>query len=231
MPYIRFLKQYLSRLTAKFRVLKLRYFVSSAQNQVFNKIYEDNDWGDEDSRSGPGSNLAQTEAISKSLPLVIADFGVKSMLDIPCGDYFWMQTVHLGVEKYIGAELVDAMVDVNQKKYGDNERSFIRLNITKDALPTADLIFCRDLFVHLSYKEIQMALDNIKRSGSKYLLTTTFVDDRTNEDTYAGRWRPLNLQSAPFGFPEPIRLIDEHCTENEGRYSDKSLGLWEIAML
>jgi hypothetical protein len=42
-------------------------------------------------------------------------------------------------------------------------------------------------------------------------------------------WRPLNLQAAPFHFPDPLALIDEKCTEDDGVYADKQLGLWSLS--
>jgi hypothetical protein len=41
----------------------------------------------------------------------------------------------------------------------------------------------------------------------------------------------LNLQLPPFNFPAPLRLIEENCTEDGGKYADKSLGLWRLSDL
>jgi hypothetical protein len=60
------------------------------------------------------------------------------------------------------------------------------------------------------------------------LLTTTFPEHDQNSDIVDGDWRLLNLQRAPFLFPGPLRLINERCTEADGAYDDKSLGLWRI---
>ena len=69
---------------------------------------------------------------------------------------------------------------------------------------------------------------NIKRSRILYLLTTTFPDCEENEDITTGDWRLLNLERPPFNLPPPIQLINEGCSESNGKYSDKSLGLWLI---
>jgi hypothetical protein len=39
------------------------------------------------------------------------------------------------------------------------------------------------------------------------------------------------LTLPPFNFPQPIEVITEGCTENDGRYADKSLMLWNISDL
>jgi len=90
------------------------------------------------------------------------------------------------------------------------------------------LIFSRDCLVHLSYKDAIKIIHNFKKSGSKYLLTTTFTNREENIDLGDGFWRVLNLQKAPFNFPEPIKLINEKCTEENNMFVDKCLGLWLI---
>ena len=105
------------------------------------------------------------------------------------------------------------------------------MDLLKDHIPEADLIFCRDCLVHLSYDHALTALRNIARGGSKYLLTTTFTERTSNRDITTGEWRPINLQLPPFSLPPPERIIVEGCTEAGGVYSDKSLGLWKIEQL
>lgn len=199
--------------------------------QTFTAIYQSNWWRDAESRSGTGSNLQATAAIRRQLPALLAEYEIKSMLDIPCGDMHWMSKLDLPVERYIGADIVQEMVDETQAKHGAPGREFMRLDLASDALPRTDLVFCRDCLVHLSFKDGLAAIDNIKRSGSKYLLTTTYPNRASNKNIVTGMWRQLNLQQAPFHFPEPIRLIDEECEEADGTQRDKSLGLWRIADL
>ncbi len=43
--------------------------------------------------------------------------------------------------------------------------------------------------------------------------------------------RVLNLQQAPFNFPPPEHLLVEECTEGNGAYRDKSLGVWNLDAL
>jgi hypothetical protein len=192
--------------------------------QLFSEIFSENKWGDKDSLSGPGSNLVQTESIRRSLPLLIQEINCKSLLDIPCGDFFWMNLVKLDIE-YIGGDIVDGLTRNNQERYGSKSKRFINLDILQDELPKVDLVFCRDCLVHFSYQHIFRAFKSIKSSGSTYLLTTTFVGKERNENIPTGAWRPINLQLPPFNFPAPIKLIDEECPLDN--YRDKHLGLWK----
>ena len=199
--------------------------------EVFARVYQTNFWGSPDSRSGAGSDLIQTAEIRKRIPEVIGDLGARTMLDIPCGDFHWMKEVELNVE-YIGADVVEDLMRRNQELFSTPLRRFIVCDITKGPVPTVDLVLCRDLLVHLSYQDAFAALRNLRLSGSKYLLTTTFTQRSRNFDIpTTGKWRPLNLKLEPFKFGEPILLVNEKCTEGDGSWSDKSLGLWRIADL
>lgn len=195
---------------------------------VFEEIFHENRWGDADSRSGMGSNLLYTEALRAELPLLIEKFGFRSMLDIPCGDFFWMRLLTLDLD-YVGGDIVPQLVERNQRLYGGERRRFAHMDIVCGRLPKVDLVLCRDCLVHLSYEDAFRALSNIKRSGSTYLLTTTYFDRQSNRDIRTGDWRTLNLRLPPFGFTPPMRLIDEQAPQ-EG-FRDKSLGLWRIADL
>lgn len=196
----------------------------------FEYIFESNLWGGEESRSGLGSALLETETLRNQLPGLLREIGARSLLDIPCGDFRWLREVELGVP-YIGADIVEELVRANTEMFGSPERSFICLDLTENELPEGDVILCRDCLVHLSYTNIQRALENIKRSRAIFLLTTTFVNLDRNHDIEDGDWRPLNFQLPPFSFPAPDRVIVELCTEAEGAYADKSLSLWRVADL
>ncbi len=211
-----------------YRRLRYSSLAKRPPEDVFTEIYRENKWGDKDSYSGSGSNLTQTESIRNALPAIVRDFHCQTMLDVPCGDFFWMKTLDLPLQ-YIGADIVEELVRKNQERFGSERRSFLHLDLTQSDLPKVDLILCRDCLVHLSYSDILRAIRNMRRSGSKYLLTTSFIHVDRNDDIPTGAWRPINLQKTPFEFPNPIQWVDEKCPIPG--YEDKHLGLWEISEL
>jgi hypothetical protein len=200
--------------------------------QIFTRIYDYNAWANADSVSGPGSDLTQTRAVRAGLIELVESLGIETMVDAPCGDYFWMRTTNLNLRRYVGADIVPSMIEDNRKKYGSDNVQFETLDITRDELPRSDLILCRDCLVHLTLKSALGAVRNFKKSGSKYLLTTTYPGlVKVNKQLIiTGNWRPLDLTLPPFSFPPPLRLINEECTET-GDFKEKSLGLWELASL
>lgn len=194
--------------------------------EKFTIVYENNTFGGDVSFSGEGSNFSQTSVIRNEIPKLLREFEIKTFTDAPCGDWYWMQRIDLPVERYIGIDIVDALIEKNQNTFGNDKISFQCLNLVEIDLPPTDLIFSRDFLVHLSFEDSLKIIANFKHSGAKYLLTTTFTDRYSNEDLGDGFWRPLNMQLSPFNFPEPVKLINEGCTEYNNQFNDKSLGLW-----
>ena len=183
----------------------------------------------QESVSGPGSSLVQTSEIRRRLPVLFASLDIDSMLDAPCGDLNWMRHVDLRLEKYVGIDIVPSIIEQNRRQFENRNRKFYVSDMTNDFLPRCTLVFCRDCLVHFSFEEIWATLRNFYNSGAEYLLTTTFPNRQSNYDIQTGDWRPLNFQLEPFNFPAPLRLINEHCTEGNGKFSDKSLGLWKLS--
>jgi SAM-dependent methyltransferase len=203
--------------------------------QIFTYIHDHNAWGDAESKSGVGSNLQQTLVLREQLPLLWSEFNAERILDIPCGDFFWMSHVDLRGRRYIGGDIVSPLVQANQSRYGRVDGStsirFEHLNLLESPLPQVDLVFCRDCLVHFSTADVRRALGQIKRSRATYLLTTTYPSRQNDKEIQTGEWRPLNLEAAPFDIPKPLKMLREGCTERGGRFPDKSLGLWRIADL
>lgn len=206
-------------------------FEGKPASEIFTEIAENQLWEEQESISGPGSSLTQTGEIIRQLPAILAQFQIQTMLDAPCGDFNWMKEVDLGAVQYTGGDIVEKIVERNQARYAQPHRAFRVLDLMHDDLGTHDLLFCRDCLVHLSFADIQKVLSNLAKSNITWLMTTTFPNQHSNADIPTGGWRTLNFQIAPFHFPEPDFLLNEHCTEMDGIYADKSLGLWRIDRL
>lgn len=190
---------------------------------VFTDIYRQNGWKGDQSVSGQGSGLEQTAVIRQELPKLFSRLKTRSVLDIPCGDFYWFKRMPSNLELYIGADVVPELIAANIDAYDNKRREFMVLDITTDELPKVDLVLCRDLLGHFSNSDLQLALNNIKRSGSTYLLATTFPSSFNQWAIETGQWRPLNL-AYYCGLPEPLEVIGE----GNQMFKDKSLGLWKL---
>ncbi|MCP3477568.1 class I SAM-dependent methyltransferase [Bradyrhizobium sp. CCGUVB1N3] len=220
-------------------VLAHQRFVADRENFAgldlagrFERIVRTNLWGAPTSVSGLGSEHPAAAEIEVALPPLLRRLGVRSLLDAPCGDAGWIGRCGLDVD-YIGVDIVPSLIEANRQRVAQGELlgRFISADITRDELPQADVILCRDCLVHLSFQNISRALGRFRASGARFLLATTFPEWHDNLDCEDGDWRALNLERAPFGWPAPLELINERCEEGGGGWRDKSLGLWRLADL
>jgi hypothetical protein len=195
----------------------------------FERIEQTNLWGAATSVSGLGSEAPATAAIREALPALLQRLGARSLLDAPCGDAGWIGRMKLDLD-YTGIDIVPSLIEANRQRVADGELPgrFLVADITRDALPRADVILCRDCLVHLSFDNIVRAVDRFRTSGARFLLATTFPEWDGNLDCEDGDWRALNMEKAPFDWPAPRALINERCEEGGGGWRDKSLGLWRL---
>lgn len=195
---------------------------------VFTHFYHSNYWRGNESKSGTGSSLEQTQDLIDKLDELFLKLNVNKILDIPCGDFNWMKHLSLNEHReYMGADIVEEVIESNLEKYKNDNINFSVLDITQDSLPDADVIIVRDCLVHFTYDYIYQTLENLKKQNFKYILMTSFTARPNNIDLFhVGEWRPLNMQIAPFNLPEPSEILNENCTEENLAYSDKSMCLW-----
>ena len=203
------------------------------QRKIFTDIYnKENFWDGQESCSGRGSDMPIINKFADKLIEVINSLDIDSICDVPCGDFNWMRNILLKLKYncYVGIDIVVDIIKNNNNKYKSNKIKFECGDIMTSTLPKSDIVFCRDCLVHLNLEHIKQAIENIKISDSKYLVMTTFTNknNRVFIDINDGEWRPINFNLPPFNFPDPKLIICENCEQLDGRYMDKSLGLWEI---
>ena len=89
-----------------------------------------------------------------------------------------------------------------------------------------DIILTRHVLQHLPNQDVLRILYNLSSSGSKYLLVTTFPEERKNYDLeMPGDFRRLNLQIPPISLMPPL------CLHKDGYLRDGGyLGLWELPL-
>ena len=156
--------------------------------EIFNNYYINNHQNNQETKSGIGSTYENTKIIRDRLLKVFALLNINSICDIPCGDCNFMKYIDFGkVKSYIGCDIVQEIIDNNRKNFVDYKNvQFNCLDIINNNLSKVDLIFCRDLFIHLSNNLIHKALQNIIDSRSKYFacefFTTNINNKELNED-------------------------------------------------
>ena len=208
-----------------------RRWKKMGHQERFDYIHQENRWGSKESVSGYGSTMEATRRIREALPGLCTELGIRSMLDVPCGDFHWMKMLALDLD-YTGADIVKELVDTNQTAHTADRRRFMHLNLMADDLPCVDAVFCRECLVHFCNADVMTAVRNVRRSGSKYLITTTYAGQEENADIETGDWRSINFTKAPFNWPKPVRVINDASSDDpENAHADKSMGVWRIADL
>lgn len=171
--------------------------------------------------SGSGSSLNATAKLRAELPGLLKGIGTRTLLDLGCGDFTWMRTVDLRAVDYVGADIVQSLIDENTKTYGGAGVRFVCANAVSDELPDADTVLIREVLFHLSFDDVFAVLRNVLSKSRRFLLITTDRHNAFNADITSGDWRLLNFEAAPFRFPEPDLWVDE-----DSAVRDRRLGVW-----
>jgi hypothetical protein len=176
------------------------------------------------SSSGPGSVIGPATARSlEFLSEIVRQFNITSMLDAPCGDVNWQfQSWELdSLAVYVGLDIVRSVVELDQQRFWvHTNKLFLHWDLARCALPhyrmqgerathPFDMIHMRDVIQHLPLASGKAVIENVRRSGARWLVANTYETQPHNNDVYEGGWYPANLGVAPFDL-EPTRCIDTH---------------------
>jgi hypothetical protein len=198
------------------------------RRRAFERAYRTGAWTSTgESLSGNGSSLEATERLRRALPGALEQLRVSTLLDVPCGDWHWLSTVELPIDRYIGGDLLPDLVENNRRRFGDERHTFLVIDLCRDGLPAADLLLCRDALIHFSDADIWQALKGIAAAEISFVALTTFPATSTNEDIRTGiGWRYLNLEVPPFELPPPLLTLPEGYNR-----PDQVLGVWRVESL
>ena len=185
------------------KFLERKIFKKKNNKDIFTEINNVNYWNDQKSKSGSGSSLKSTENIRLKIPTIIKEFNIKSIIDVPCGDFFWFSKIidELDIE-YLGGDIVENII-IGNKKFENKKVKFKQFDIINDVIPNYDLLICRDCLFHFSYDDIKRTFENFKNSQFQNILITNHDLEKTdieNEEIKTGSFRYLDFHLPPFNF-------------------------------
>lgn len=187
-------------------------------------------WPDQapDTVCGWGSSEPHTQLVRKGLTTILDTYEVRTLNDAGCGDLAWMSTLDLDAIDYVGYDVHERATWPELR--GRGYRLEV-VDITSDELRPADMLICRNVFIHLPNDMILPALERFRRA-CRLLLTTSYTSDPTTERGEFSnlerigepslRHAKLDLSLAPFGLGEPLERIPEDSP-------NKYLGLWDLS--
>jgi len=211
------------------------FLVENFMKEIFTKIYRRRTWGSQETISGIGSRLSATIVVRERLPILFKKYKIKRLLDLGCGDFNWMKEIANNLDYYIGIDVVDEIIEENNKKYKSEVIEFNSADISQIDLSVyqVDAIIIADVFTHFSYENILSILNKVQNSNIKYVFITNYIDNKINYNIKNGNWRPLNLCIEPFNLSPPLEFIKYNDIDDISmrKSDDRTLSLWPIKMM
>lgn len=168
--------------------------------RVFSDIYKNGHWGVNEEGtgvSGSGSTLLNTLAYVQFIQEFIRINDITSVVDAGCGDWMFSKVIDWGDAKYLGVDVVKSVIEDNIQKYASDRIQFACLDMLRFELPTADLLICKDVLMHLSNLDVIFFLQATKKF-KHCLFTHNIGDENENGEIERGGFRTLDLTKAPF---------------------------------
>jgi SAM-dependent methyltransferase len=197
----------------------LRQFVAKARQrlrghgktnaEIFDQIYRDKSWrGKGEISSGLGSNAENSSAYEDYVVGYILENGVRSIVDVGCGDFQVSARILARVPDrvtYIGVDVSQLAVDHNQRKFGSDRVRFVCADAATDPLPEGDLGLVREVLQHLSNADIAKILPKLEKFPHALVTNTVKLgantinfDIPTGSASRAALGSGLWLDKAPF---------------------------------
>ena len=179
------------------------------REESFSEIYEKHSW-DGETRSGNGSDLANTQFLREDYQRFLKDEGIKSILDIGCGEFNWQQHLDFTGIDVIGIDIVSEVVETLTNKFP--QFSFIHHDMVESApdIQYSEVVFSRDVIQHLDIEDIRKFIRNSVKINEGFLILNHYPElTKNNEPLVKDQWRyrPINLFAEPFNFPRPYKTF------------------------
>ncbi len=185
----------------------------------FNEFYLHRLWGFEDNEtlSGGGSTLSVNVFRNQFLANFINKNNIVEIFDI-CGDCNWQREfMKLTDAKYFGFDVSEyALQLAKEKNKSIPGMTFSEhpINLCETELVCGEhsLIIIKEVIQHLPLKDGMRMLQNIKKSGIKYIAITNH-DERLfpagNVDVNIGEFYMNNVFLPPFNFKNPLKDVND----------------------
>ena len=182
------------------------------KKKIFTSIYKSKHWVHSNntsneivSVSGPGSNLNKGAFVKINFfKKIIEDLKIKSILDMACGDFLWMNKIieHTNI-KYLGIDIVEELIKENNEKFNARNIKFKCCDIINFRTQKKfDLIIIKDLLIHLKNSDILKIISNLRNMNFKYLALSSSAI-KQNKDVIIGKHRQVNLLKKPYNLKKP----------------------------
>jgi SAM-dependent methyltransferase len=153
------------------------------------------------SGGGPGSEPGYTESYRAFLAAFLRDNGIRSVIDLGCGDWRSTRLVDWTGIDYLGVDRVHKIISRNRRLYGGPTVRFATGDARTYEIPAVDLVVVKDVVQHWSTPEVATFLARLRASRVKMALIVNCANDDgqpRNRDVSTGGFRPVHLNDPPF---------------------------------
>jgi len=206
-------------------------------SDVFTQVYDQQMWGKgEETRffSGLGSGPEAAHPYASFVRAFMARYSARTVVDLGCGDFRVGSLIAIDCDRYIGIDVVEALIRDNSSRHGSEKIEFKALDITTDTLPPADLCLIREVLQHLSNAQIRAVLSRVRQYP--YVLITDIQPDdaaryRVNKDKVHGpssrimHGSVLRLDQPPFSVPDVVQVFESEAPRMGDEIYGKSFKL------
>jgi hypothetical protein len=156
------------------------------------------------------SSIEGTAQLRENIIKLFKKHGITSMFDAGCNDCNWSQFLAESID-YKGGDISLPMIAHvwDQRPWLD-----VRLHdATSDIFPAADVLFVRDVAIHLNNRDKMKLWNNWYSSEISWILITHNLEVDTNTDfEYSNQFpfSPANWEITPWNFPVSVDQTWEH---------------------
>jgi len=163
----------------------------------FQQVYTGNEW---EVGSGLGSLAVNNVPYIKFLQNFMVQNGIRTVVDLGCGDWQFSRHVDWSSVEYHGLDVVPTVIEANRRHFGGGNIQFSSLRDIAE-VPAGDLLVCKDVLQHLSNELIRQHVEILVRRFRYLLFTNDYTpEDRVNLPIADGDFRPVRLDRAPLDY-------------------------------
>ncbi|NGX83991.1 class I SAM-dependent methyltransferase [Aequorivita sp. KMM 9714] len=164
------------------------------------QVYEKKLWGDNDTDFYSGEGSHHPDLVNPYIDVVTSFLNTFeapiTVCDLGCGDFNIGKELYKHTEKYIGVDIVEALIQRNKSLFKAENLEFYCLDVAVDNLPLGDCVLLRQVLQHLSNSEVQQIVS--KLGAYQYVILTEHLPDGEfipNKDIISGQGIRLKKQS------------------------------------
>ncbi|WP_422742548.1 class I SAM-dependent methyltransferase [Mycobacterium sp. WMMD1722] len=187
---------------------------SDSPQAVFEAVYEKRMWGvgpeGERYSSGFGSHhSAVVEPYIASVSRLLESFDTPpDAVDLGCGDFAIGSALRPLCNRYVACDVVTGLLEQNRARFSGSDVEFRLVDIARDDLPPGDIAFVRQVLQHLSNAAISRALEKIRTTYPRLVLTENLpldpdfepnIDIATGPDIRLSVQSGVDIEQPPFG--------------------------------